>query len=54
VWKVTRTQSWDLADDGWDHFEQLIAWHRTWLADLPEAVRRKISVENARRLFGRE
>jgi len=54
VWKVTRTQSWDLADDGWDHFEQLIAWHRAWLADLPEAVRRKISVENARRLFGRE
>ena len=54
VWRVTRTQSWDLADDGWDYFEQLIAWHRTWLADLPEDVRRKISVENARRLFGRE
>lgn len=54
VWRVTRTQSWDLADDGWDYFEQLIAWHRTWLADLPNDVRRKISVENARRLFGRE
>ena len=40
--------------DGWDYFEQLIAWHRAWLADLPEAVRRKISVENARQLFGRE
>jgi len=54
VWRVTRTQSWDLADDGWDYFEQLIAWHRAWLADLPEGVRRKISVENARRLFGRD
>lgn len=54
VWRVTRTQSWDLADDGWDYFEQLIAWHRAWLADLPEAVRHKVSVENARRLFGRE
>jgi hypothetical protein len=54
VWKVTRTQSWDQADDGWDYFEQLIAWHRAWLADLPEDVRRKISVENARRLFGRK
>jgi predicted TIM-barrel fold metal-dependent hydrolase len=54
VWRVTRTQSWDLADDGWDYFEQLIAWHRTWLADLPEAVRRQVSVENARRLFGRQ
>jgi hypothetical protein len=54
VWRVTRTQSWDLADDGWDYFERLIAWHRAWLADLPADVRRKISVENARRLFGRE
>lgn len=54
VWRVTRTQSWDLADDGWDHFEQLIAWQRAWLAGLPEDVRRKISVENARRLFGRK
>ena len=54
VWRVTRTQSWDLADDGWDYFERLIAWHRAWLADLPADVRSKISVENARRLFGRE
>lgn len=54
VWRVTRTQSWDLADDGWDYFEQLIAWHRAWLADLPADVRRKISVENARRLFRRD
>ena len=54
VWRVTRTQSWDLADDGWDYFEQLIDWHRHWLADLPEPVRRQVGVENARRLFGRE
>jgi len=54
VWRVTRTQSWDLADDGWDYFEQLIAWHRAWLAHLPDDVRRKVSVENARHLFGRE
>ena len=53
VWKVTRTQSWDQADDGWDYFEQLIGWHRGWLADLPEGVRSKVSVENARRLFRR-
>ena len=54
VWRVTRTQSWDLADDGWDYFKRLLAWHRNWLADLPEDARRMISVENARRLFGRE
>ena len=52
VWKVTRTQSWDEADDGWDYFEQLIAWHRTWLADLPADVRRKIS-EQAANTFGK-
>ena len=28
VWKVTRTQSWDQADDGWDYFGQLIDYHR--------------------------
>ena len=54
VWKVTRTQTWDQADEGWDYFEQLIAWHRAWLEDLPADVRRKISVENARRLFARD
>ena len=54
VWKVTRTQTWDQADEGWDYFEQLIGWHRTWLAGLPEDVRRKVSVENARRLFARD
>lgn len=28
VWKVTRTQSWSQSDDGWDYFEQLLAYHR--------------------------
>lgn len=54
VWRVTRNQSWDLADDGWDYFEQLLDWQRSWIAQLPEEVRRKISVENARRLFIRK
>jgi len=39
------------ADNG--IFRQLIAWHRAWLEYLPDDVRRKVSVENARRLFGR-
>jgi predicted TIM-barrel fold metal-dependent hydrolase len=52
VWKVTRTQTWDQADEGWDYFEQLLAYHRTWIADLPPAVQRQLSFENARRLFG--
>ncbi|UCH39338.1 MAG: amidohydrolase family protein [Gammaproteobacteria bacterium] len=52
VWKVTRTQSWDQADEGWDYFEQLLSYHRHWIADLPPAVQRKLSLDNARRLFG--
>jgi predicted TIM-barrel fold metal-dependent hydrolase len=54
VWKVTRTQTWDQADEGWDYFEQLLAYHRNWIADLPPAVQRKLSYDNARRLLGIE
>ncbi|MGB5706518.1 MAG: TatD family hydrolase [Arenicellales bacterium] len=51
VWKVTRTQTWDQADDGWDYFEQLIDYHRSWIADLPLQVQLKVAFENARRLY---
>ncbi len=51
VWKVTRTQTWDQADDGWDYFEQLIDYHRAWLAGLPEPVGQMIRLDNARRYF---
>ncbi|MDH3218876.1 MAG: amidohydrolase [Gammaproteobacteria bacterium] len=51
VWKVTRTQTWDQADDGWSHFEELLAYHQRWIADLPVPVQRKIRLDNARRFF---
>jgi predicted TIM-barrel fold metal-dependent hydrolase len=51
VWKVTRTQTWDQADDGWDYFEQLIDYHRGWIAELPPQVQLKVAYENARRLY---
>lgn len=51
VWKVTRTQSWDQPDDGWDYFEQLLAYHRYWIGDLPEPVARSIRLDNALRFF---
>jgi predicted TIM-barrel fold metal-dependent hydrolase len=51
VWKVTRTQTWDQADDGWDYFEQLIDYHRSWIAELPLQVQLKVAFENARRLY---
>ena len=53
VWNVTRTQTWDQADDGWDHFEKLLDYHKRWLAQLPDDVRRALSVDNARRLFSK-
>ena len=53
VWKVTRTQTWDQADEGWDYFEQLLAYHRNWVGELPPSVQRKIYLDNARRLFNR-
>lgn len=51
VWKVTRTQSWDQSDDGWDHYQQLFEYHQSWLKDLPEAVRDKIAWQNVRKLL---
>ncbi len=54
VWKVTRTQTWDQADDGWDYFAQLLDYHRRWLGDLPKPVRDRIRLENARRLLACE
>ena len=51
VWKVTRTQTWDQPDDGWEYFEQLIEYHRFWLEDLPPEASRLIRLENARRFF---
>ena len=52
VWRVTKTQSWDEPDEGWDHFEALLAYHRQWLAGLPPDVENKVRLENARRFLG--
>jgi len=51
VWQVTRTQSWDEPDDGWDHYKQLHQYHQTWLADLPDEVHKKIAWDNVRQLI---
>ncbi len=51
VWRVTRTQSWDEPDEGWDHFETLLAYHRKWLNTLPPEVETKVRLTNARRFL---
>jgi len=53
VWRVTRTQSWDLADEGWSHYTKLLAYHQNWIGGLPDSVAQKVRLENAKRLFQR-
>ena len=53
VWSVLKGQRWDAADDGWDHFEEVLQFHRDWLAQLPPDVEEKIRFSNANRfIFG--
>ena len=47
VWGVTRGQRWDEPDEGWDHYDQLLQFHRDWLKQLPAAVELKVRLTNA-------
>jgi hypothetical protein len=51
VWGVTKTQRWDEPDDGWDHLQKLIKFHRAWLAELPPAVEERVRLTNALAFF---
>ena len=37
----------------WDNYEEIIAFDRNWLSQLPDQVARQIAFENAKRLFDR-
>jgi hypothetical protein len=54
VWRVTRTQSWDESDDGWDHYAQLFKYHQAWLNDLPDEVHKKIAWDNVQTLLSQD
>ena len=47
VWNVTKGQSWAQADEGWDHYDQLLQFHRDWLQQLPAEIEQKIRLTNA-------
>lgn len=51
VWNVRYGQSWDKADEGWTHYEKLLAFHRQWLKQLPPEVEEKIRLRNAQRFL---
>lgn len=54
VWNVTRGQTWETADDGWDYLGRLWDYHRGWMASLPASLRRQLEWENARSFFAAE
>ncbi len=51
VWNVRFGQSWDRADEGWSHYEQLLEFHRQWLKQLPPEVEEKIRLRNAQQFL---
>lgn len=51
VWNVTKETQWDEDDEGWEHYDQLIGFHRAWLSQLPDAVENKIRYSNAKTFF---
>jgi len=51
VWNVRRGQTWDQADEGWNHYDMLLAFHRQWLKQLPPEVEAKIRLHNAKRFL---
>lgn len=54
VWSVTRGQRWDEPDEGWDHYDQLLQFHRDWLQQLPPTVEEKIRLSNAKIFLTRQ
>ena len=54
VWPVDKGSSWDEADSGWQELHRFVAFHRRWLADLPEETRQAIAWGNAERFFTKQ
>jgi len=53
VWPVDQLDRWDEADSGWQQLGRFWTFHRSWLAQLPKDVARRIGCQNAVGLFGR-
>ena len=46
--------TWDTPNTGWNFVSEIVAFHRRWLSALPVTVQKKITMDNAMRLFGQE
>ena len=53
VWKAYQANRWDQANEGWLHYDEIIAFHRKWLKELPSEVEEKIRLTNALKFFKR-
>ena len=53
VWNAHQMYRWYEADQGWNHYEQLIQYHRDWITQLPATVQYKLRLSNAQNYFGR-
>ncbi len=52
VWNAQQMYRWYEADEGWEHYDQLIGWHRRWIDQLPEALRDRVRLQNALDFYG--
>lgn len=51
IWPVTEIDSWHSADTGWQTVDEVYAYHRRWLKNLPAGLAEKVRYRNAIELF---
>jgi hypothetical protein len=53
VWNAYQIYRWYEADEGWDHYDDFLRFHRNWLKQLPATVEKKVRLTNAQGFFDR-
>jgi len=51
VWNAHQIYRWYEADEGWQHYDKFLGFHRHWLKQLPDSAALKIRLTNAQRFF---
>ncbi|MDH3947453.1 MAG: amidohydrolase [Gammaproteobacteria bacterium] len=52
VWNAHQMYRWYEADQGWNHYEQLLRYHHAWIDQLPASIQHKLRLTNAQTYFG--
>ena len=53
VWNAHEIYRWYEADEGWDHYDDFLRFHRNWLKQLPATVEEKVRLTNAQGFFNK-